>query len=185
MNGTEVVVWYEGGCSSFGAPDMSFSDGVIHDDNTVDWSDPDDGIYWTRSYVNADTAAKRDARPSYRVIDGSGEVVGEAATLLEAQRLVDSMAPERREGATLCEVSARRPLNDFEILSNRIRLVSGSELKGALAVEVRGMRVLERDPHSERVCCLEDVTRLSLAVGRDDEPEDEEPEVVELSDDEW
>lgn len=164
MNTAEVTVWYEGACSTFGAPEMSLTDGFVHDDNSIDWADPDDGIYWTRACVYlSPTGEGGEAR--YAVVAADGTVLAEAPSVAEAQVSMETLEAEGGSGLRVVETAAGERRNDLEVFHRRTRLISGEELVGALAVEVRGVRVLEHDEASERRCGLSDVTFSSL-MGR-------------------
>ena len=51
MNAQELVVWFDGGCTTIGAPELSFQDNIVLDENSIDYSDPDTGIFWQRCFT--------------------------------------------------------------------------------------------------------------------------------------
>ena len=101
MSGTtDVVVWYDGGaCTVFDAPAMSLADGFVHEDNNIDWSDPDDGIYWERSCVYMlDADGRGPAEASPRVVDPeTGEVIAEFDTQAHAEEYAEYLSAQGRK----------------------------------------------------------------------------------------
>lgn len=167
---TDVVVWYDGGaCTVFDAPAMSLADGFVHEDNNIDWSDPDDGIYWERSCVYMlDADGRGPAEASPRVVDPeTGEVIAEFDTQAHAEEYAEYLSAQGRKAAAPEDAGDESPgANEPQVYHRRTRLITGGELAGALAVEVRGRTVLVRSGAAETGCGLLDVT--GQAAGYDE-----------------
>lgn len=181
----EIVVWYEGGaCTEFTAPSMSLHDGFVHEDNNIDWSNPDDGIYWERACVYISVSdSGRGRRNLPLVVDRlTGETIAEFPSLEKAQEYVGLMLAK---GNDVELIEPRKEDNDelaseSQLFHRRTRLISGLELTDAIAVEVGGKLVLVRDEeNSPYDCGLRDVT--AMAVGYVSTPTDE-PEEIEVDD---
>lgn len=187
MSGTtDVVVWYDGGaCTVFDAPAMSLADGFVHEDNNIDWSDPDDGIYWERSCVYMlDADGRGPAEASPRVVDPeTGEVIAEFDTQAHAEEYAEYLSAQGRKAVPSESAGDEPPsASEAQIYHRRTCLITGAELAGALAVEVRGKTVLIRSEAAETDCGLLDVTDQAAGYGRDaDSPVD--AETIEVDDD--
>ena len=159
MNSTEVVVWFEGSCTTFGAPEMSLSSGFVHDDNTVDWGDPDDGIYWERACVYMSPDALGEGLPERPMVIDSRS--GEAIASFSEVSLARAFAATCEEEGRPVEVAMRDEdvgSGELVVFHRRTRLMDGSELAFAKAVYVRGRLVLVRDGRAKTRCGLLDVT---------------------------
>lgn len=56
-----TVLYSTGSMETITAPDLSYSDGYVIQDEYVDISNPDNGVFWDRNAVDADHAADVDA----------------------------------------------------------------------------------------------------------------------------
>lgn len=165
MGMSEVVVWYEGGaCTVFDAPAMSLKDGFVHEDNNIDWSDPDDGIYWERACVCMLAAEDGEprARPPRVVDSGSGSVIAEFEDEQRAEEYASFLAAQGTRCSVLSEPEAAPPSSESRVFHRRTCLITGGELASAISVEVRGVLVLVRSSASKNECGLLDVTAQSL-----------------------
>ena len=130
MNAQELVVWFDGGCTTIGAPELSFQDNIVLDENSIDYSDPDTGIFWQRCFTLLNEPNKK--------FDNS----------------LDDLEEEVEEEQFDDLDEDGKPVNALRVLQRRTCVVAYDDLCRATEVVVRGRTVLVRDPRATNKCGL-------------------------------
>lgn len=154
MNSQELVVWWKAGCTTIGAPEMSLANGFVLDDNTIDYSDPDNGIFWTRSCVwqNPD---EKDYKGVLVIEKDTGSLVAEFANENDAEEFIKTSHHEEDLTIVDADEDSKRE-SEMRVWHRRTCVVSGDECARAMAIQVHGVMVLVRDEHATNTCGLID-----------------------------
>ena len=110
MNSMGIVVWYESGAvEEISAPELSYQDGYVIQDEFVDATDPDRGVWWERSCI-FDTAEKDD---------GDLKILHKRSCVLPPEVMPNVIAVEVRGVVILKRVAgAKSPTGLVNVIQN-------------------------------------------------------------------